>query len=1008
MSEKKVNARVLNKHDTRTNWDKATGFIPKAGEIIIYDKDLEHGDDSGYPKFKVGNDIDSVIDLPFAAGAQGIQGIQGDKGDKGDKGDPGKSAYETAKEGGYTGTEEEFAVALATERKDHLCLPSLFAVAHRGHVEGAGATANETIADFQNAINHGYKFLEADVHVTADSDDSKRFILWHNDKIGNLTIATSTFDALQGATSVDIATLDEFLVLCKKYDAVPVVEMKGGFANRERIQELIQKVEQYDLTDRAFLTSFDYRDLLAASGMNPYLNLVWWRAAGQIPSEWQFVNEIGKCKTPNNRVYIGYEVSTELDYSTTLDLIKTYGLAGIIAHTVDDESRLNEIIPYIAGFITNDILPLQQGILTQLKKVSGMFNANGDAAAEHGISYVIASGTADAVSPAYTETTLASGITLKKGKGYRFSASVDRGTTTAKTVWVSLKDASGNQLKSITLSTSVDTSSLDFSLTTDYNDAYISFKTEVTNGYAVSANLELTAEGGSERYSPNTEFISDDFVNGDATFWNGGATINYGAKYRVTCTLGTMYKYAQDVHIKAADGFKFVIGYYNDGACTSESGWQSEITVPANQQFRIMIQRATPNTSEVADVAEFVSKLRIYTNGLKEIYDLANKNNTQEETTNVAENPCACVKPFEVLSISHRGYNRVAPENTLAAFKLSKKNGFDFVECDVRFTSDGVPVLLHDASINRTARNADGSEISSTINIADITYETALTYDFGIWKGEEYAGTKIPTLAEFMQLCRALSLYPYLDLYEAYSATQAQAICDVIKSCGMERNVTFMSASSGIWNYMSNVMPEARYGLVSWEADPTTGTNIADYIDTLRAKGVKNIFAMGDRNIMDTSLFIAMCKEKGVALETYSPNTAEEILALDPFISGIISDTLVAKDVLRYTDDEAQIKVGNTTITETQLQNLLSLLNNIYDGSVSFLITFKIDDVEYQAEEGMTWGEWCDSEYNLDDYYISSAMGNQVCAEALIPVSAEGDTPVYDVDTIIENHRYYT
>lgn len=246
------------------------------------------------------------------------------------------------------------------ERKDRISLPSLFAVAHRGYVEGAGATANETIADFQNAINHGYKFLEADVHVTADSDDSKRFILWHEDEIGNLTIATHTFEDLQAATSVDIATVDEFLIFCKKYDAVPVVEMKGGFgyyADRERATELVQKIEKYGLADRAFITSFGYVDLLKVSEINPYLNLVWWRDAGQIPSEWQFVNEIGKCKTPTNRVYIGYEVSTELDYSTTLDLIKTYGLTGIIAHTVDDEERLNEIIPYIAGFITNDILP---------------------------------------------------------------------------------------------------------------------------------------------------------------------------------------------------------------------------------------------------------------------------------------------------------------------------------------------------------------------------------------------------------------------------------------------------------------------------------------------------------------------------------------------------------------------------------------------------------------------------------------------------------------------------
>ena len=245
------------------------------------------------------------------------------------------------------------AVSIDTKRKDRMCLPSLFAAAHRGYTEDS-SVAHSTIADFKNAIKHGYKFLETDVHVTKDG----YFVLCHDATIAGLTIATSTLAELQAVT--DIATLDEFLVLCKKYDAVPVLEMKGGFgyyADRERATELVQKIEKYGLADRAFITSFDYVDLLKVSEINPYLNLVWWRAAGQISSEWQFVNEIGKCKTPTNRVYIGYEVSTELDYSTTLDLIKTYGLTGIIAHTVDDETRLNEIIPYIAGFITNDILP---------------------------------------------------------------------------------------------------------------------------------------------------------------------------------------------------------------------------------------------------------------------------------------------------------------------------------------------------------------------------------------------------------------------------------------------------------------------------------------------------------------------------------------------------------------------------------------------------------------------------------------------------------------------------
>lgn len=65
MSE--IKARFAQKHDVEVNWDKATNFIPKAGEIIVYDADshLENGKHD-YPRIKVGNGTDKVNDLPFA------------------------------------------------------------------------------------------------------------------------------------------------------------------------------------------------------------------------------------------------------------------------------------------------------------------------------------------------------------------------------------------------------------------------------------------------------------------------------------------------------------------------------------------------------------------------------------------------------------------------------------------------------------------------------------------------------------------------------------------------------------------------------------------------------------------------------------------------------------------------------------------------------------------------------------------------------------------------------
>ncbi len=64
---------------------------------------------------------------------------------------------------------------------------------------------------------------------------------------------------------------------------------------------------------------------------------------------------------------------------------------------------------------------------------------------------------------------------------------------------------------------------------------------------------------------------------------------------------------------------------------------------------------------------------------------------------------------------SHRGCLYYAPENTLPAFKIALELGFDYIETDPQLTEDGVVVLMHDDSINRTCRNADGSPIEKRL-----------------------------------------------------------------------------------------------------------------------------------------------------------------------------------------------------------------------------------------------------------------------------------------------------
>lgn len=61
MAEKTIKSRIVHKHDSETNWSRATNFVPKQGELIIYDTDTNHS----YARVKIGDGITNVSLLPF-------------------------------------------------------------------------------------------------------------------------------------------------------------------------------------------------------------------------------------------------------------------------------------------------------------------------------------------------------------------------------------------------------------------------------------------------------------------------------------------------------------------------------------------------------------------------------------------------------------------------------------------------------------------------------------------------------------------------------------------------------------------------------------------------------------------------------------------------------------------------------------------------------------------------------------------------------------------------------
>jgi glycerophosphoryl diester phosphodiesterase len=104
-------------------------------------------------------------------------------------------------------------------------------------------------------------------------------------------------------------------------------------------------------------------------------------------------------------------------------------------------------------------------------------------------------------------------------------------------------------------------------------------------------------------------------------------------------------------------------------------------------------------------------------------------------------------RPGRPLLVGHRGAMGHAPENTFASFEIAHAMGVDMVECDVHLSADGVPVVIHDETLDRTT---DGRGLVGDRVLADLR-----VLDAGAWRGADFRGQRLPTLDELIRWCRA-------------------------------------------------------------------------------------------------------------------------------------------------------------------------------------------------------------------------------------------------------------
>jgi len=151
------------------------------------------------------------------------------------------------------------------------------------------------------------------------------------------------------------------------------------------------------------------------------------------------------------------------------------------------------------------------------------------------------------------------------------------------------------------------------------------------------------------------------------------------------------------------------------------------------------------------------------------------------------------------LVIAHRGWSGIAPENTLPAFQLALQAGADLVELDYHHTADGVPVVIHDATLKRTT-DAAARWTGDGLRLTARTLAELRPLDAGAWFHPRFAGIAAPTLSEALDLIQATGV----TLIER-KAGDAATLARLLRERGLVNRVIVQSFD---WDYLRALRAE--------------------------------------------------------------------------------------------------------------------------------------------------------------------------------------------------------
>ena len=215
--------------------------------------------------------------------------------------------------------------------------------------------------------------------------------------------------------------------------------------------------------------------------------------------------------------------------------------------------------------------------------------------------------------------------------------------------------------------------------------------------------------------------------------------------------------------------------------------------------------------------------------------------------------------------IAHRGLSSLGPENTLIAIEKAIEVGAAMVEVDVTVTADGRVICLHDETLDRTT---SGSGLPGDFTLAEIKQ-----LDAGSWFAPEYAGERIPTLAEVLETVNGRILINVEIKSEAVEHGIVPRVAALIAEHEMIDEVVVSSFSPEALRQMKTIDP-AVITATLYNKDLHTGRDPLEIVQEVGSRG----FNISSKRV--TPEMVDRCHKHGIPVAVYTVNETAELLRL--------------------------------------------------------------------------------------------------------------------------------